>query len=86
MGVLLHGPLPGHQHAPAVELAEEPQRAVGQDHLLRRHLRGQQRQAQAAGGAQAGPGWGSPGLPSPAAPAPGPAPGPWRPAGSCRRW
>ena len=38
-GVLLHGPLPGHQHALLVELAEEPQGAVGQDHLLRRHLR-----------------------------------------------
>lgn len=39
MGVLLHGPLPGHQHAPVVELAEELQGAVRQDHLLRRHLR-----------------------------------------------
>lgn len=47
-GVLLHGPLPGHQHALRVELAEEPQRAVGQDHLLRRHLRGEQRLSAAA--------------------------------------
>lgn len=38
-GILLHGPLPSHQHALLVELAEEPQGAVGQDHLLWRHLR-----------------------------------------------